>query len=200
MNEQQYQGSDYGPLIDPKLYSQLKEHAMGGSLGSIGPTEAPKENILKYGMNLKDIIQDMEDNLKGIVYDDNKKEYTEKINKDNRITDEGVQILMALPKIMLTRAFTQSNYTTKHISESLIALAEIIIQIIGNHYDEYNIPRSKFDYVFGIIMEPTEATLLRALEGKDRDLIPKVEKIIERHIEGIKEQGGIHSLKNAAKY
>lgn len=155
------------------------------------PSRTQENNdILRYGMDLQDIHQELENNLRGLTLDIKTGSMKQRPGVQPLMNEEGITRMMAVVRTYITRIGTQSFLEKEQISNIMIEINEELLLMMAAHYDDFEIDDNYIPYIISLIENPIFLTLQRALQGGDRNLLRNTTTHIQKYSESMPNKGG----------
>jgi len=196
--------------LTPKEYNELKESGYNDeqikeALGEFNVTNAlpeedindmgqlssfqyaPTENLIKWQLELNDILERAEHILRGdVVAVKNGNVIWEKnINpKDNTLNEYGVQKIMQILSSYVNRNTILSDYTPKEINEKVLDFGIELNNLFFMKYDDMGLTnlekRKNYPMLFTEVKDIVHSAYKRAQYGKERDSLRSARQILQQ--------------------
>lgn len=132
--------------------------------------EGPSEDFFKFRIEGRDILEDIEHQLKGEVWDAEKKRYIVKF--DRWVNDEGVnKILHVIYACGINKNIILGNLTTDEIKFKCRSLKRDIAFLLFKKYHDYGIKKEMRSLLTKSVVNQIHSGLSRSEGGRESDQI-----------------------------
>ena len=138
----------------------------------------PGDLSLVEQTNPKEVLKEIEQTLKGAVFDSTKQEWIISKFSTPIVNDLGINSLMADARGVINQNTILSNLTTEEISLIIVRLGKSIKNKIKMNWKEFGIDKSNLDTAVFAVTDPAFTALKRAMgEGEKRFLKTSVRAV-----------------------
>lgn len=158
-----------------------------------------KSDLIRWQLDAKDIIEQLEHDLKGEVWvgtDDEGKDIYEKKGKQ-MINQEGVSAIISLVSPRISKVIIMSNLEAEDVREEMLAFSRALTDLLYTQREKYEIERAYLSPIKYTVQIVVLAAMKRALRGGERDFLKTTERRIESYSD--KEPSKKESLISAFK-
>lgn len=161
-------------------------------LMKMGLAKEQSTEQVKYVLNTDDVLTSVEAYLSSLVYDTKRKQWVrDEIEAGKPLMNErGVNEIMRVLKIRLSRIFTLSNFNEKDINIISKQFGRNLVLLFFAKYREYEIERVRIRFITHEIVDCVYATLMKARDGQLQTFLKDTTRVTET----ITNQSGGRSL------
>ncbi len=149
-------------------------------------------SVLIYQLQTDDVLEELENRLKGLFYDANTGKYEKKGKQI--INEEGILVLMTLVGLELNKTKILSYYEDEDVRIKSKEFEDNIIDILKSKYKEWNIDINFLSAIRAMLGNAVNSAYMRALKGGERNFLKGTEKRIETYAERERNKGMLGGL------
>lgn len=184
VGEDEMNNEEYEQEILNQQHEQLNQQQDGQEQYSqqyIMPATKEQADLLKYVLNPKDILDEIERNFRSKTIDYNTGEFLSKKGIKPMMNDLGIHVLMSKLEPYVSKIFSTAIFSEKQINDKMIFFGEVLSELLATNYEEFSIEIPDILSVRQLMVDAAHATLTKAKDGAYVKLIQQTEKRIETY-------------------
>jgi hypothetical protein len=153
------------------------------------PSE-PQDLSLVEQTNPKEILKEIEMTLRGMMFNETKKEWYLPEGCKPLVNEFGLNSLMADARPIINQITILSNLEVETISKIIIQLSNVVISKIERNWKEFGLDKSNLRTCRCAITNPAYMAAMRAKGEGERKFLKTSVRAIESFTSAVKPQGG----------
>jgi hypothetical protein len=135
-------------------------------------------DLIRWQLDQGDILEDLKKDLKGVVWNDRKKEYEQVAPA--LMNDMGVNSVIIYAKSFINKNNILSNYNEDEVLQLCTEIEHNMISWLFVRMEEFNLNKNNFQVVRNMIGNAIFASYKRALNQGERDFLKNTERVEQR--------------------
>lgn len=137
-----------------------------------------KEDLMRWQLDSLDIIQDIEHDLRGDVWDEKKNEWI--VSDDPRINEKGIRELISFIKLRVNKNVFLTDLSDKEINNIMINFRLDLVDLLYEKYRDYGIRKENLSTILNGIDDFVKIAIKRGWEALTLKHLGERVRTIER--------------------